>query len=296
MYTSKDQSEIMPNIPDPDIPPIVLREMKKTWHKYRKRIAHSTESKRLDGFFESMFSNGRIRSSSNQQPILALCPDLTAKPFWDFYDDLELENVGNKITSYFKDIQAEYYQQAADKNLNDYDATYRYESLDHGDWTGYIIGSYEGINRKAQRLFPKTCELVRMLQPYLIGRVEFLKLRPGITIPPHTDSSNIQLTWQLGIHVESNCAIQVANETRDIQEGKLVIFDHSFIHSAWNHGKQDRVVLLFDMKHPELTEQEMTIYRHYHKILKYSMLKVYPVLAAKKLYSDTISRFLKRST
>ena len=37
-----------------------------------------------------------------------------------------------------------------------------------------------------------------------------------------------------------------------------MIFDDSFLHQAQNNSDLDRVVLIFDMWHPDLTELEIT--------------------------------------
>jgi aspartyl/asparaginyl beta-hydroxylase (cupin superfamily) len=55
------------------------------------------------------------------------------------------------------------------------------------------------------------------------------------------------------------CALRVGNETRPWREGELVVFDDSIEHEAWNLGKELRVVLLFDIWRPELTERERTL-------------------------------------
>ena len=36
----------------------------------------------------------------------------------------------------------------------------------------------------------------------------------------------------------------------------MLIFDDTMEHEAWNDGPEDRVVLIFDIWHPDLSEQE----------------------------------------
>ena len=43
---------------------------------------------------------------------------------------------------------------------------------------------------------------------------------------------------------------------RPWEEGKCMIFDDAYEHETWNHTKEERVVLLFDLWHPELVEDE----------------------------------------
>jgi aspartate beta-hydroxylase len=46
------------------------------------------------------------------------------------------------------------------------------------------------------------------------------------------------------------------NVSRTWEEGKLFIFDDSFEHEVWHNGTTTRLVLIVDVWHPELTEDE----------------------------------------
>jgi len=46
------------------------------------------------------------------------------------------------------------------------------------------------------------------------------------------------------------CGIRVGSETRHWQEGKALIFDDTFMHEAWNHTGEKRVVLFVDIVRP----------------------------------------------
>ena len=84
----------------------------------------------------------------------------------------------------------------------------------------------------------------------------FSLLRPGARIPPHTGYLNTRLICHLPLIVPAGCGIRVGNETRAWEEGRALIFDDSIEHEAWNGGESLRVVLLFDIWRPELTEDE----------------------------------------
>lgn len=86
--------------------------------------------------------------------------------------------------------------------------------------------------------------------------VMFSLLRPGARIAPHTGTHNTRLTCHLPLIVPPGCGFRVGNEVRAWEEGKLLVFDDSIEHEAWNDSAQDRVVLIFDIWRPELTEQE----------------------------------------
>jgi aspartyl/asparaginyl beta-hydroxylase (cupin superfamily) len=95
-----------------------------------------------------------------------------------------------------------------------------------------------------------------MRVPGLGPVVTFSMLRAGAHIARHTGMFNMRLTCHLPLIVPPGCRFRVGNEVREWQEGKLLIFDDSIDHEAWNDGCEDRVVLIFDIWRPELTDRE----------------------------------------
>ncbi|MFM1897250.1 MAG: hypothetical protein RLZZ385_2324 [Pseudomonadota bacterium] len=86
--------------------------------------------------------------------------------------------------------------------------------------------------------------------------VLFSMLTPGARIAPHTGFVNTRLICHLPLLVPGHCALRVGNETREWERGKLLIFDDTMEHEAWNNSNQSRVVLIFDIWRPELTLEE----------------------------------------
>jgi aspartyl/asparaginyl beta-hydroxylase (cupin superfamily) len=84
----------------------------------------------------------------------------------------------------------------------------------------------------------------------------FSLLRPGARINPHNGVHNARLICHLPLIVPSNCGFRVGNDVREWEEGKILIFDDSIEHEAWNNSDQDRLVLIFDVWRPEIEEQE----------------------------------------
>jgi aspartyl/asparaginyl beta-hydroxylase (cupin superfamily) len=56
--------------------------------------------------------------------------------------------------------------------------------------------------------------------------------------------------------VPERCGLRVDNETFDQREGEIIAFDDSFDHEAWNNSQQPRLVLIFEVWHPDLTKDE----------------------------------------
>ncbi|WP_116970048.1 aspartyl/asparaginyl beta-hydroxylase domain-containing protein [Blastomonas sp. UPD001] len=83
-------------------------------------------------------------------------------------------------------------------------------------------------------------------------------LRPGTHIRPHHGMLNTRLICHLPLITNADCAIRVGNETRTWQQGRLMIFDDSIEHEAWNRGSATRIILLFEIWRPEISMDERT--------------------------------------
>jgi aspartate beta-hydroxylase len=87
----------------------------------------------------------------------------------------------------------------------------------------------------------------------------FSTLRGGSRIAPHCAPCNLRVRVHLPLIVPNPdvCGISVAGETRRWEVGKALVFDDAYEHEVWNNGEEDRVVLLFDTWHPDLTDDEV---------------------------------------
>jgi len=135
--------------------------------------------------------------------------------------------------------------------------------LNDPSWSAcHLIRNGEEVAANAA-LCPVTMNALRRLPLCRIpGRTPtalFSLLRPGTHIPPHHGFLNTRLICHLPLIVPPGCALRVGNETRPWKEGELVVFDDTMEHEAWNKSAQLRVVLLFDVWRPELTEAERAL-------------------------------------
>ena len=107
---------------------------------------------------------------------------------------------------------------------------------------------------------PRTLQLlVGAPQPDQPGRTPtamFSLLKPQTRIPPHTGVSNARLVTHLPLIIPEGCGFRVGNDTREWLPGKAWVFDDTIEHEAWNNSDKLRVVLIFDIWHPHLTEPE----------------------------------------
>jgi aspartyl/asparaginyl beta-hydroxylase (cupin superfamily) len=98
----------------------------------------------------------------------------------------------------------------------------------------------------------------------------FSVLAPRTRIPPHTGSTNLRLIVHLPLILPPRCRFRVGNETREWRQGKAWVFDDTIEHEAWNDSDETRVILMFDVWNPLVSEVEraltarmMEAMRHY---------------------------------
>lgn len=120
-------------------------------------------------------------------------------------------------------------------------------------WRLYRAGTYTDAARAA---CPRTIDVLETGRHGLREGM-FASLAPGAHVQPHTGGVNVVLTVHLPLVVPPGCAMRVADETRPWEEGRVAIFDDSFIHETWNQGPSSRLILIWDVWHPELSNVEI---------------------------------------
>lgn len=124
-------------------------------------------------------------------------------------------------------------------------------------------------------LCPKTYEILKQI-PNLVS-ADFSYLPSHIFIKPHKGFTPMVLRAHLGLIIPNDCGIRVGDETRIWEEGKMLIFDDSFEHEAWNESKEDRFVLMLDIANPKwgYTAKEINTYK-IETLKDKFMLSVFP--------------------
>lgn len=132
--------------------------------------------------------------------------------------------------------------------------------LDDTDWSAFFLIKNGQFIEENVRQCPATMKALEGVPfPNVNGRdpmALFSVLRPGTRIAPHHGFLNTRLICHLPLIVPDNCGIRVGNDTRQWEEGKVMVFDDSIEHEAWNNSDKTRAVLIFDIWRPELTEIE----------------------------------------
>lgn len=132
--------------------------------------------------------------------------------------------------------------------------------LNNPAWSAFYLWKHGEIVPGNAARCPRTMDV---LADVPLARVKnrspsvlFSLLRPGARIPPHNGFVNTRLICHLPLIVPGECVFRVGNEMRPWQEGKAWVFDDTMEHEAWNRTQATRVILLFEIWRPELTEEE----------------------------------------
>ena len=107
---------------------------------------------------------------------------------------------------------------------------------------------------------PKTTEVMKNLPLVFSGKrcpnVLFSRLKQGSRIPPHHGMINTRLICHLPLIVPTRCGFRVGNDVREWVPGKVWLFDDTVEHEAWNDSGEDRILLIFEVWKPGLTDSE----------------------------------------
>lgn len=131
------------------------------------------------------------------------------------------------------------------------------------DWSTFFFWEDGRRNDENCSRCPESAAVLRSLpladQPGFSPTAMFSVLQPRTAIPPHTGSTNVRLICHLPLILPGNCRFRVGNDLREWRMGEAFVFDDSIEHEAWNDSDEVRVVLIFDVWNPLLTEAERVL-------------------------------------
>jgi aspartyl/asparaginyl beta-hydroxylase (cupin superfamily) len=240
-------------------------------HLYRRLeqagFGEDRRRQELGDAIEILLGQRRIRHDSDaqyvQEPTSFFYPGL---PQRQFYERGEFDWV-QSIEAGTEEVRAELQAVLADDGAFDPyvvqhpdQPTNHHVLMNDPSWSAYFLMK-DGmpVPGHAERC-PRTMEILRQAPvPHISGRAPnmlFSLLKGGAHIPAHSGIVNTQLICHLPLIVPPDCSLRVGSEIRDWQEGRMLIFDDSIEHEAWNRSDQTRVVLLFDIWRPEIEAAE----------------------------------------
>ncbi|CAM9120175.1 unnamed protein product, partial [Lampetra fluviatilis] len=111
---------------------------------------------------------------------------------------------------------------------------------------------------------PGAWRLVRSLRTAIcnneFGNAEFSVLRPGSLVPERYGPSNARICCHLGLKTPAGCELVVGGEPQRWVEGRCLLFDDSFLHTASHEGRPPEegplVVFSVDLWHPNVAAAE----------------------------------------
>ena len=202
------------------------------------------------------------------QPIHLPFPELPAIQFFDRTDFAWARDVEAQTDRVVQELLA---VSAADAEgfvpyvqTREGESSGQFDALDRDDgWSAYFLWN-QGVRVDAHcERCPATEAAVAMAPQIQVKErapaVFFSALRPHTKIPPHNGATNARLTVHLPLIIPPDCALQVGDEVRTWKQGELLIFDDTIRHSAWNRSDQRRVVLIFDIWNPLLSDLEQQL-------------------------------------
>jgi beta-hydroxylase len=118
-------------------------------------------------------------------------------------------------------------------------------------WRTYFFYAFGFEATNHTRKCPETRRLLNTIPG--ITTAFFSIFTPGKQLPPHRGAFKGIVRYHLGLRVpepKAACGIRVDGNVCHWEEGKSLIFDDTYIHEAWNHTEEMRVVLFVDFIRP----------------------------------------------
>jgi aspartate beta-hydroxylase len=227
------------------------------------RAAHKTEALgRFDECLQLLAGRKRVYHS---EPVQLHVPQLPAIPFFDrshFPWLPRLEAATDMIREELLALMeagmpgfSPYISYPPGAPLNQWAAL-----NDNREWSSFWLWRDGVPQQDAIARCPRTAALLADLpmadQPGFAPTALFSALAAQTHIPPHTGSTNARLLVHLPLVLPGPARFRVGNDERIWQMGEAWCFDDSIEHEAWNDADQTRVILIFDIWNPLLSEAE----------------------------------------
>ncbi len=184
-------------------------------------------------------------------------PGLTSMPWHDpssFPIVCELERMSALIREELHDLDTHTFH----REVEPIDRT--------GSWDVCMLFERGKRRNENCELLPITTRIIethRTLRTHA-GIAYFSRLSPKTRVASHRGPTNMRLRCHLGIDVPPDCGVTVAGESRSWSEGRCIVFDDSFEHSVWNDSDRPRIVLIVDLWHPDLSDEEIVLLERMH--------------------------------
>ena len=204
---------------------------------------------------------------------------LTSRPVWDL---TSLGEAGERL----KEVEAVWEELRKEAEV----------LVHHHDWTQEEAGVWtrgethlEKEDRWQQLVFsdqpppppsvcaaaPRLCSLADQVyrrdqgQPPAAGGIKLSVLSGATRVAPHYGLTNAKLRAHLPLVVPSDPApvLRVAGRNMTWTEGQLLVFDDSFEHEVIHESQGQRIVLIIDFHHPDLSQERRQWWHDHVKVV-----------------------------
>lgn len=189
---------------------------------------------------------------AGEELSMARYPGLQSTPWYDpaaIPAALELERAATQIAAEFRRLDPRAFVPENEPIKRE------------GAWDVFIL--YERGKRHDDRcaLFPTVTAIVEANRTVrsLAGLVYFSRLAPHTRVARHWGPTNMRVRAHLGIDIPPHCGIRVGETAATWQNGRCIVFDDSFPHEVWNESERERIVLVVDLWHPDLSDDEVRL-------------------------------------
>jgi len=239
--------------------------------------------------------------SDFQRKCPELVPGLTSRPFWD-PQTIEAVRI---VEAHFETIKSELMEIRArnGEGFQPYRAPSWAEkqnlaedgvgskSTSAGNWNVFYLSLHNMDFSSNIERAPKTASIISSLKNQY-NHTFFSALSPQSHITAHCGPTNKKLRIHLPLVVKGNGArMRVGDQEVRLEEGKCIVFDDSYNHEAWNDDDTSRIVLIFDIWHPDLTLKE----RKFLGFLSNAQLKVQKKICEREGDEDNFFSIIDRA-
>lgn len=220
-------------------------------------------------YHESGYSN----TSTEYFAHVWMMPGLSRSPLWSAEDNAVMKNLFSAFEDpeNFESVMQEY------KLVSEMEDAWKANTIPTGSWKMYFLMNQGSWVQENVARCPQTLRLLEscgcLMKGTVFGNALFSTLKPGSKIEPHTSPCNFRLRCHLALNASNGFSLRVGKHTTTWQTRHLLVFDDSFVHSVWhkdqedNQGEsdgpvEDRVVLIFDIWHPDINHTEQQALKH----------------------------------
>jgi hypothetical protein len=264
--------------PDPPPPALVpaIERAQAVWTDHQqalaRRMAEAIEAANVDLTPEEQLRTERLLSNTTRrsriyhsEPTHFHYPGLREVEFHDRAQFLWLDRLEGMSATIAAELDS--IVNAPDADLVPYvqygasEPLAHWRELNHNrDWTAiHLIERGREIKPNAVYC-PQTMAFLSSLpQPRIEGcgaNAMFSLLAPQTVIPPHVGVANFRLLCHLPLIIPSKCWFRVGEQVREWRPGTAWVFDDSIEHEAKNESDLLRIIMIFDIWHPDLSPAE----------------------------------------